>query len=106
MTGYLSVAMGVAVLAALRATWSPCGESMLTRTSPPAERGRAHRSRRPPPVATRARAVAGSPPCPRTPAVAANLLDEVTLPTLVPSGVDASGVQLNELAPAATGMRS
>jgi MFS family permease len=39
----LLVAVGLAVAAALRSTWSPCGLSMLSTITPMAERGRGHR---------------------------------------------------------------
>lgn len=38
-------AVGAAVLAAARSTWSPCGVSMLATITPLAERGRGHRYR-------------------------------------------------------------
>jgi MFS family permease len=38
-----ALAIAVAVVAALRSTWSPCGQSMLSTITPIAERGRGHR---------------------------------------------------------------
>ncbi len=46
MTALLSVSAAVvAVVAAARSTWSPCGVSMLATVTPLAERGRGHRYR-------------------------------------------------------------
>ncbi len=39
----ITVAVAVAVAAALRSTWSPCGLSMLSTITPLSERGRGHR---------------------------------------------------------------
>ncbi|NLV55757.1 MAG: hypothetical protein GXY13_09120 [Acidimicrobiales bacterium] len=43
MTPLLATALGVAVVAAARSTWSPCGLSMLSTITPMAERARGHR---------------------------------------------------------------
>src|SRR5579875_242952 len=43
MTGLLAIAFGVAVVAAARGLWSPCGLSMASSLNPLAERGRGHR---------------------------------------------------------------
>lgn len=45
MTGLVAITFGVAVLAAVRSTWSPCGLSMLATITPLAEQGRGHRFR-------------------------------------------------------------
>src|SRR4051794_8934264 len=39
----LVLACALAVVAAIRSTWSPCGLSMLSTVTPMAERGRGHR---------------------------------------------------------------
>src|SRR3954447_20463677 len=39
----LVLACALAVVAAIRSTWSPCGLSMLSTVTPIAERGRGHR---------------------------------------------------------------
>src|SRR3954447_20433990 len=39
----LVLACALAVVAAIRSTWSPCGLSMLSTVTPLAERGRGHR---------------------------------------------------------------
>jgi hypothetical protein len=43
MTALCLVALPVAVAAAVRSTWSPCGLSMLSTITPVSERGRGHR---------------------------------------------------------------
>jgi hypothetical protein len=40
---FLALACALAVVAAVRSTWSPCGLSMLSTVTPMAERGRGHR---------------------------------------------------------------